>query len=61
LKDFRWIFNSPQCLMLSYYATKDASQTDPRYHQVHLWHRRRPEEWWGLAWLWESWLMGCWE
>ncbi len=22
---------------------------------VSLWHRRRPEQWWGIAWLWESW------
>ena len=22
----------------------------------HLWCRRRPEEWWGIAWLWEFWL-----
>jgi len=21
----------------------------------YLWHRRRPEIWWGIAWLWESW------
>jgi hypothetical protein len=21
-----------------------------------VWQRRRPEQWWGIAWLWEFWL-----
>lgn len=31
---------------------------DPEFtKEVQLWERRRPEAWWGIAWIWEFWLM----
>ncbi len=29
--------------------------TEGRDGNVHIYHRRRPEWWWGIAWLWEFW------
>lgn len=56
--NFRWEYNSSPRRLLSYYGYgMHAAQTDTRFHRVQLWQRRRPEEWWGYAWLWEFWLV----
>lgn len=38
-----------------YYMEKP--ENEPLLRQVHLWHQRRPWQWYGYAWLWECWLV----
>jgi hypothetical protein len=44
------------------FLTEDMIATQDLLHNIQIWHRRRPEYWWGVAWLWEFWLtlvFGC--
>ncbi len=58
-KYFHWSFAAKQRRMLSLFETNDVNAKDPRNFQLQLWQNRRPEEWWGCAWLWEFWLMAA--
>lgn len=54
--DFELEFAKKHREFLTYEIGPQTPSVDARYKQVQVWHRRRPEFWYGFAWLPEFWL-----